>query len=377
MTDARIERLGELLVGYSLDVQEGQLLRIDGSELASPLMVEVARAAVRRGALPYATVKLTGLYEIFLEEASPEQLEFISEVEWNEMRRMDRFLFIWADANTRALTRTDPARVQRSIATRRKLGEVYGERAERGEMHWCGVQFPTHAHAQEAEMSLREYEDFVYRACHVAGDGDPATHWRGVAEEVDARASELSRVRELRVVAPDTDLRLLVEGRTWTGSKGRRNMPDGEVMTGPVETGTEGVVSFNLPAVFAGREVEGVRLRFEAGRVVESEAAVGEDYLDAMLDMDSGSRILGECAFGLNYEIDRFTRNTLFDEKIGGTMHFALGSSYARTGGLNKSGLHWDMVLDLREEGEVYADGELIWRAGRFVHAPAAVAVNG
>lgn len=371
MTDARIERLAELLVGYSLDVQEGQLFRIDGSELAAPLIVEVARAAVRRGALPYATVKLTGLYEIFLEEASPEQLEFVSEVEWREMRRLDRFLFIWADANTRSVTRADPARVQRSIATRRRLGEVYGERAERGEMHWCGVQFPTHAHAQEAEMSLREYEDFVYRACHVTGDGDPAAHWRAVAGEVDARARELSAVRELRVVARDTDLRLVVEGRTWAGSKGLRNMPDGEVMTGPVETGTEGVISFNMPAVFAGREVEGVKLRFEGGRVVAAEAAVGGDYLDAMLDMDAGSRILGECAFGLNYEIDRFTRNTLFDEKIGGTMHFALGSSYARTGGLNKSGLHWDMVLDLREEGEVYADGELIWRAGRFVHEPA------
>jgi aminopeptidase len=376
VNDPRIERLAELLVGYSLDVQPGNLVRIDGSELASPLITEVYRAVLRRGALPYANVKLTGLTEILLDEASDEQLVYVSDSEWNEMRRLDRYLFIWADENTRSLTRADPDRMQRSIAARRALAQVQHDRAERGEMSWCGVQYPTHAHAQEAEMSLREYEEFVYRACHVTGDADPADHWRSVARDVDARARELTEVRELRVVGRDTDLRLVVAGRTWTGSKGRRNMPDGEVMTGPVETGTSGVVSFNLPAVFAGREVAGVRLRFEGGRVVESEATAGEDYLNTLLDMDAGSRILGECAFGLNYEIDRFTRNTLFDEKMGGTMHFALGSSYARTGGRNTSALHWDMVLDLREEGEVYADGELIWEAGSFVREPAAATVD-
>jgi len=370
VSDPRIERLAELLVGYSLEVQEGQLFRIDGSELASPLIVAAARAALRRGALPYPHVKLSGLTEILVEEASPEQLEYISPIEWNEVERIDRLLYIWSEDNTRALTRADPQRVQRALATRRRLSEVRSDRAERGEMRWCGVQFPTHAHAQEAEMSLREYEDFVFRACHVDGDGDPAEHWRSVALEVDARARELGRVRELRVVGPGTDLRLVVEGRTWIGSKGLRNMPDGECFTGPHETETEGEISFNMPAVFEGREVEGVKLRFEGGRVVAAEAALGEDYLRALLDMDDGSRILGECAFGLNYEIDRFTRNTLFDEKIGGTMHFALGSSFARTGGLNKSGLHWDMVLDLRKEGEVYADGELVWRAGNFVREP-------
>jgi aminopeptidase len=365
--DHRVARLAELLVGYSLDVHEGALVRIDGSELADPLMIETYRACLRRGALPYTNVRLSGLNEILVAEASEEQLDFIPQSEWRQVERMDALVYIWGEANTRALSRVDPARVQRALATRRRLSVRRGERAERGEMNWVGVQFPTQAHAQEAQMSLREYEDFVYSACHVDGSGDPAAHWRTVAHEVDARARELSGVGELRVVGPDTDLRLVVDGRTWIGSKGLRNMPDGEVYTAPAETETSGEIRFNLPAVFEGREVDDVRLRFERGRVVAAEAASGEDYLRTMLDMDEGARVLGECAFGLNYEIDRFTHNILFDEKMGGTMHFALGASYARSGGTNKSCLHWDMILDLREQGEVYADGELIWRRGHFV----------
>jgi aminopeptidase len=357
VADPRVARLAELLVGYSLEVREGRLVRIDAAEPAEPLIVEVYRACLRRGALPYTTVRLSGLAEILVETASEEQLDFIPQSAWNEVERMDALVYIWGEANTRSLSKADPARVQRALATRRRLSARRSERAERGEMNWVGVQFPTHAHAQEAQMSLREYEDFVYAACHVDGEGDPADHWRAVAAEVDARARELSRVRELRVVGPDTDLRLVVEGRTWIGSKGLRNMPDGEVYTAPVETETSGEIRFNLPAVFEGREVDDVRLRFEGGRVVHAEAATGEDYLLAMLDMDGGSRILGECAFGLNFEIDRFTRNILFDEKMGGTMHFALGSSYARSGGTNKSGLHWDLILDLREQGECTRTG--------------------
>ncbi|MEX0817430.1 MAG: aminopeptidase, partial [Gaiellales bacterium] len=182
---------------------------------------------------------------------------------------------------------------------------------------------------------------------------------------------ELESVRELRVVGPDTDLRLGVAGRKWIAADGRYNMPDGEVFTSPVETETEGEIRYTFPAIYHGREVDDVRLRFEGGRVVAAEAVRGGDYLRTLLDMDDGARVLGEVAFGLNYEINRFTRNILFDEKIGGTMHFALGSAFPQAGGVNTSGLHWDMICDLREEGEVYADGELVWKAGRFLAEPA------
>ena len=269
--------------------------------------------------------------------------------------------------NTRSLSRVDSDRHAKHIAANRKLSNRRWERISKGEMSWCGTLFPTNGHAQEAEMSLAEYEDFVFAACHVHEE-DAASHWRAASSGLGARAAELGGVRELRIVGPDSDLRLGVDGRSWLAADGH-NMPDGEVFTSPIETETEGEIRYTFPAVYHGREVEDIRLRFEEGRVVHAEASRGDDYLQSLLDMDPGARVLGEVAFGLNYEIDRFTR-ILFDEKIGGTMHLALGSGFQQTEGQNTSGLHWDMICDLREDGEVYADGELIWKNGHFLAEP-------
>ena len=370
MSDPRVERLATLLTDYSLAVREGQVLRIDSLDAGSPLVLSLYGAALRAGALPYTNVGLPGLIETLLQRGSDEQLTYLSPIQWQEIEQLDALVTIWSETNTRALSRVDPSRHAAYIGAQRKLSNRRWERISAGEMSWCGTLFPTNAHAQEAEMSLAEYEDFVYAACHVHEE-DPASHWRAVSTELRGRAAELGAVRELRVVGPDTDLRLGVEGRGWLAADGRYNMPDGEVFTSPLETETDGEIRYTFPAVYHGREVEDVRLRFEAGRVVHAEAARGDDYLQSLLDMDAGARVLGEVAFGLNYEIDRFTRNILFDEKIGGTMHLALGSGFPQAGGQNTSGLHWDMICDLREEGEVYADGELVWKAGRFLAEPA------
>jgi aminopeptidase len=370
MTDPRVARLADLLVDYSLALREGQVVRIDSQHSGSALVLELYRSALRAGALPYTNVSLAGLGEMLLRHGSDEQLTYLSPVQWEEIEQLDSLVTIWSEANTRALSRVDPQRHAAYIAAQRKLSNRRWERISSGEMSWCGTLFPTNAHAQEAEMSLSEYEDFVFAACHVHEE-DPAAHWRAVSTELSARAQELGAVREIRIVGPDTDLRLGVEGRTWLAADGRYNMPDGEVFTSPLETETEGEIRYTFPAVYHGREVVDVRLRFEGGRVVAAEAARGNDYLQSLLEMDDGARILGEVAFGLNYEIDRFTRNILFDEKIGGTMHLALGSGFPQAGGQNTSGLHWDMICDLREDGEVYADGELIWKAGRFLAEPA------
>ena len=225
-------------------------------------------------------------------------------------------------------------------------------------------------------MSVEEYERFVFRACHVEDEGDADAHWRETSAELAGQAARLAEARELRITGPDTDLRLTVAGRRWEAADGHYNMPDGEVYTSPVETETEGEIAFAFPALFQGREVDGIRLRFESGNVVAAEARQGGDFLDALLELDEGARRLGEVAFGLNYEIDRFTNNTLFDEKIGGTVHVALGSAFKELGGLNDSALHWDLVCDLRTDGEIYADGELIWRAGRFLEQPAPTPVG-
>jgi aminopeptidase len=370
VTDPRVERLGSLIVDYSLALKEGQVVRIDTLEVGAPLALACYRAALEAGAHPYTNVGLPGLGEELLHRGSEEQVTYISPIQWEEIEQIDALVTIWSEVNTRSLSRVDPDRHAQHIAANRKLSNRRWERISKGEMSWCGTLFPTNGHAQEAEMSLAEYEDFVFAACHVHEE-DPASHWRAVSAGLAARAAELGGVRELRIVGPDTDLRLGVEGRSWLAADGRYNMPDGEVFTSPIETETEGEIRYTFPAVYHGREVEDIRLRFEQGHVVDGEASRGNDYLQSLLDMDAGARVLGEVAFGLNYEIDRFTRNILFDEKIGGTMHLALGSGFQQAGGQNTSGLHWDMICDLREEGEVYADGELIWKNGHFLAEPA------
>jgi aminopeptidase len=373
MTDPRVAKLADLLVNYSLELKPGEIVRIDGGTVAAPFVRELYRAALRAGANPRTRVEVEGIDVIAVGEASEEQLTFISEIDRFEIEHVDAIVTIWGDRNTRALSQADPQRVSKKIASRRKLTNRFWERIDDGKAKWVGTRFPTEAHAQDAEMSLAEYEDFVYGACHVRADEDPLAHWRGVSVQLNDRARELNAFTEFRVVGPDTDLRFNVTGREWLAADGKLNMPDGEIFTSPVETETEGEIRFSFPAIFQGRGVEDVRLRFEGGRVVRADAGQGNEFLQSLLDMDAGARILGEVAFGLNYEIDRFTRDILFDEKIGGTMHFALGSSFKKLGGRNESGLHWDMICDLRADGEVYADGELVWKAGHFLREPSVV----
>jgi len=370
--DPRIDKLAELITGYSLGLREGQVYRIDGEEIAIPLAVALYRAAIRRGALPYTRIVPSGLDEIELQEASEEQLAHISELERLASDRLDAWTSLWGTVNTRSLTRADPERRRLQLATHYRMVNRRWERISTGDLAWCGTLYPSQGHAQDAEMSLAEFEDFVHGACHTHEGDDPIAHWQSVSAVLTARAREFEDVRELRIVGPETDLRVVVEGRRWIPSDGRQNMPDGEIFTSPVETGTSGQIYFAFPSVFQGQEVENVRLRFEDGRVVHAEASAGEDYLRSLLDTDSGARVLGEVAFGLNYEIDRFTRDILFDEKIGGTMHVALGGGFNEAGTENKSDLHWDLICDLREEGEVYADGELVWKSGAFISEPAA-----
>ena len=370
MADPRVAKLAELLVNYSLELKAGEIVRLDGGTVAAPFVRELYREALRAGAHPRTRVEVEGIDVIAVGEATEEQLTFVSEIDRFEIEHVDAIVTIWGDRNTRALSQADPQRVSKKIASRRKLTNRLWERIDDGKAKWVGTRFPTDAHAQDAEMSLAEYEDFVYGACHVRGEEDPVAHWRAVSVELNARASELNTFNEFRIVGPDTDLRINVAGREWLAADGKLNMPDGEIFTSPVETATEGEIRFSFPAIFQGRGVEDVRLRFEGGRVVHAEAGNGNEFLQSLLDMDEGARILGEVAFGLNYEIDRFTRDILFDEKIGGTMHFALGSSFKKLGGQNESGLHWDMICDLRTDGEVYADGELVWKAGQFLHEP-------
>jgi aminopeptidase len=369
VSDPRYDRLAELVLDHSLRLQPGELLRIDADAVAAPLVLPLHREAIKRGAHAYAELDLSGLKELLVAYGTDEQLEFVSPIELRELEAIDASITIWSESNTRSFSRADTDRRRRQLAAQRQVAMRRRDRITSGELRWCGTLSPTNAHAQDAEMSLSEYEDFVFRACHVLDD-DPVAHWTRVGEQLQARADELGAVRELRIVGEDTDLTAIVEARTWRASHGRKNLPDGEVYTSPVESGVNGTIRFGLPAVFNGREIDETRLRIENGRVVAAEAARGEEYLRSLLELDEGARGMGEIAFGLNYEIDRFTRNILLDEKIGGTLHLALGMGFEDLGGRNRSALHLDLICDLRREGEVYADGELVWRNGHFLQEP-------
>jgi aminopeptidase len=366
MGDPRVAKLARVLVRYSLNLQEGQLFQINAQAVAAPLVRELYREALEVGAQPLLRINIDGIEELLYKHASEQQLAHISELARVENETVYARQHILGAENNKALSSADPKKVALRSQANQALRARFFERVNRGEATWNITQFPTQAAAQDADMSLAEYEDFVYSAGKLDQD-DPVAAWRAVRAEQQRLADILATKRVFRLVGPDTDLTYDTGGRKWINADGKHNFPDGEVFTSPDETKTTGHIRFSFPAVFAGREVSDVRLEFSEGRVVRASAGRGEDLLHSLLDMDEGARRLGEAAFGTNYDIQRFTRNILFDEKIGGTIHLALGDSFKEIGGRNESALHWDMVCDLRSGGEAYADGELIYKDGKFV----------
>lgn len=366
MADARLERLAGVLVDYSTRVRKGDLVCIDTAPVAAPLVEAVWRRVLAAGGLPHLRIDLDGAAEHLLREGNDEQLGWVSPLRRAEVERADVRIAVEADLNTRANTTVDPARQAQLEKAREPLRRRFFERSNSGELRSVVTLYPTNAAAQEANMSLAEYEDFVFRAGLLDRD-DPVGEWSALEERFGGLADWLGERAEIRVVGEGTDLRLGVAGRTWIPCAGRENFPDGEVFTGPVETSIEGTVRFTYPAAFAGRSVSGVELEFRGGGVVNARAAQGEELLHEMLALDDGAKHAGEFSFGLNEAVTEFTGHTLFDEKIGGTVHLALGASYPESGGQVQSALHWDLVCDLRSGSEVYADGELVYRDGRFV----------
>ncbi len=366
MSDSRLARLADILVGYSAGVKPGELVLLEAPVIVEPLVDELYRAVLEAGGQPVTRIGLD-VAEVLLTEGSDEQVAWVNPARREDIERADVRIVIEATTNTKALTSIDPSRQALVERSRSALRDRYLERAMSGELRWVLSAYPTNAAAQDAEMSLSEYEDFIYGAGFL-DNGDPVARWREFAARLRAKAELLAGKQELRIVAEDTDLSMAAGGRTWIAADGHENFPDGEVFTAPLETSAEGEIRFSYPAVFRGRQVDDVRLRFHEGEVVEATAAHGQDFLEEMIAVDEGARRIGEFAFGLNEAVDVFTRNILFDEKIGGTVHLALGTAYPECGGTNRSALHWDLICDLRSGGEVYADGELIYENGRFLN---------
>ncbi len=368
MKDPRIEKLADVLVNYSTAVKPGDLVLIGGSLVGAPLVTAIYEQVIKSGGHPIVSMRPDECAEILLRDGSDEQLTFADPIAQYGVENADVRIAYWGATNTKALSKYDPAKQSLVSQGRKKFMETFLERAARHELRWVGTQFPCQASAQDAEMSLSQYEDFVFSAGLLHHE-DPASAWREISERQQRLVDFLNGKKELRFVAPNgTDLKLAIEGRTWLNCDGHENFPDGEVFTGPIEDATEGTVCYSFPAVHGGREVHDIRFEFKAGKVVKASASKGEEFLLAMLDQDAGARILGEIAIGTNYSIQDYSKNTLFDEKIGGTFHAAVGASYPESGGKNQSGLHWDMVCDLRQGGQIFVDGELISENGRFLN---------
>jgi aminopeptidase len=366
MSDSRITEMAQVIVRYCLELQPGREFRIEGPYLAEALIREIYREALQAGAYPSTLIGIPGLSPIRFKYANDDQLKHISEIDRYVIEKLDAIVTLWGDWNTKELSGADSQRIALSRSARKDFYTRYLERIGKGELRWCGTLFPTHAGAQDAEMSLDEYEDFVYGAM-LLDQPDPIAQWKKVSADQARLAAILNQVKTIEMKTLDTHLQFNCEGRKWINCDGHENFPDGEIFTSPIENTVEGFIRFSFPAIFMGKEVEDVRLRFEKGKVVEAHAAKNQDFLIAMLDTDEGSRYIGEIAFGTNQGIQRFTRNTLFDEKIGGTMHMALGASLTEAGGVNKSAIHWDIVCDFRNGGEVRADGKLIHKDGKFL----------
>lgn len=366
MTDPRVETMAKILVEYSVDVKPGQLVRINGNPEGAPLLIAVYQQVLKRGAHPWFQVSLEEAEEIFYSYADDAQLDYVPPFMKEAIEQIDASIGIWTEANTKRLTTADPAKQSRRAVAMRPLSERFLERAANKELRWTGTLYPTQAYAQDAEMSLREFEEFAYKACLVH-EPDPIAAWQAVSRKQQRLVDWLNDKEKIHVVGPDTDLTLKVLGRTWENCDGHENFPDGEIFTGPVEDSVNGHIRYTYPACLYGREVEDVRLWFEKGKVVKATAAKNEAFLLKMIETDEGARFVGEFAFGTNPGVKRFTKNILFDEKIGGTIHLALGKGYPETGSKNSSAIHWDMVCDLRQGGTVHVDDVLFLKDGKIL----------
>lgn len=367
MHDPRIDRLAKVLVGYSTSVKPDQLVRISGNPLSLSLVSAIYREVLSAGAHPIVRLAYEELEELFVKNANTKQLEFVNPITLYEVGKLDVAISMWAEENTRNLTNADPKKMAMAQSARKPMFDVFMKRAAEGALKWVGTQYPTHGAAQDAEMSLNEYADFVFNAGKL-NEADPVAAWKALSQRQQKLVDLLQGKSEYRVTAANgTDIRMSVKDRIWINCDGHENFPDGEVFTGPVLDSAEGQINFSFPAVHLGRECTDVKLTFKNGKVVDASASKGQEFLHQMLDMDAGSRFLGECAIGTNYAITQYTRNTLFDEKIGGTVHFAIGAGYPETGNDNKSGLHWDMVVDLRTGGKIFIDGKVISENGKFL----------
>ncbi|HEY3369103.1 MAG TPA: aminopeptidase [Symbiobacteriaceae bacterium] len=354
MRDPRIAAYAALLVRHSMKVREGDKVLVRGGIAAAPLMEELTRYVLKAGGIPYVWPSWDSLNRLRIAEASDQQLSTVTDIDRVLMTGIDCMAVIKAPDNTKAMTGIDPARP----AVQARALQPY-MRHLINHVRWVTCNYPCNALAQDAEISLDEYTDFLFKACLI--------DWLETEAYMNQVKAVFDAGEKVRIIGPGTDLTFRVNDRLGIVCAGDKNMPDGEVFYSPVEDSADGCITYDFPAIYQGREVDGIRLEFAAGQVTRASARKGEDFLLKMLDTDPGARRLGEFGIGCNFGIDRFSKDILFDEKIGGTVHLALGRSYDEAGGTNQSAIHWDMIKDLRGAGRIELDGQVVQECGKFI----------
>lgn len=365
MVDSRVAKLAKVLVHYSLELKRGDKFELWSQPNAEPLTLAVYEEAVKAGAHIVHTSFSEEMRELLLKYGSDEQIEFISPTERLIVETFDATLAIGAPTNRRYLTGVDSKRIAHSQKAGAELNKIFSERAAKKELRWCYTIFPNNPNAQDADMSLRDYEDFVFGA-GMLDEEDPVAFWKAEGEKQRHLINWLKGRDKVVLKGANVDITLSIKDRTFEECAGKLNFPDGEIFTGPVEDSVSGWIRYKYPAIYNGNEVQDIELWFENGKIVKEKAGKNENILTATLNTDAGSRYLGEWGVGTNYGIQKFTKSMLFDEKIGGTIHFAVGSSYPETGGKNESGVHWDMLCDMAES-EIVIDGDLFYKNGKPV----------
>ena len=367
MYNPLIEKYADVLVNYSTSVKKDDLVIIYARGYESkPLVKEIYKLCLKNGAHPIVRTSMDELAEMFIKYANDEQLEYIDEMTKIEVERADVMIFIGAPNNIKNMANADTTKLaKRSKATHPILAKRL-ERSANNEMRWVIANYPTNALAQEASMSLEEYCEFLINSCYLDLE-NPTEKWIEIDNEQKRIAEILNKTSKLRIVGEKTDITFSTKDRTWVPCSGNLNFPDGEIFTSPVENSANGTIYFDFPQNYNGSTSKEVYLTLVDGMVVEASAEIGNDFLQSMLNMDQGSRFVGEIAIGTNDRIQNVTGNILFDEKIGGSIHMALGASYPEAGGKNQSGLHWDMIKNMKNGGQIFADDKLIYENGKFI----------
>ena len=366
MADIQLEKWADLLVNYSIAVKPGDRVLVRADVLGEPLTKAVYAKVLQAGGNPFVYVDIPGTKVLFYKFASDDQLAYVAEPLKLAMSTFECMVRILADENTHALSAVDPAKIAKNAQALRSMQQTYLDRAAKGELRWTLTAYPTQAYAQDAEMSLEDYAEFIYGAV-MPDQNDPIGYWKRFSAKQDAIVRWLKGKKKVHLLGKGTDLRLSIDGRTFINCDCHENVPDGEVFTGPVEDSIEGHVTFSYPTIYQSREVTGVQLDFKKGKCVKASAEKNEAFLLQTLDTDEGSRYVGEFAIGTNEGIKQFTRQILFDEKIGGSFHMALGTGYPETGSKARSAIHWDMICDLRDGGQIWVDDVLFYENGKFM----------